>query len=210
MNLSDYLNDSRVEFIDVFAELAKNTYEIRHDYNNELGIHVRKEINEMSRGRVKSILREMKSEKIECDDDKVFKTQVEAKIFLILELHGFSNVANEFAITINRQLAEEATQNLIHKEISSGAARKSRSIAASGSRHSQKEEIVGVIRETWLKYPWGSKTRMIKYLIESYRVTEKSLKNWMREEKLSPTTEVMNKNFSLVIPENCKNKGKGY
>lgn len=204
MSFSKYMDAATAEFIDVTSSVLKNFRESWCEYNKVLGLHLKKEINEMPRGRVKAILRMMENEKVEADNDESFENKVLTKVFFALESHGYSNIAKDLGIVVNRQEAKEISQDLIYEKIAENAAHKSRSIAASGGRHHQKDEIIDVIRETWIAYPWGSKTKMIKYIIEEYKVVERTLKNWMKEEGLAPLEDVKNKKFHLIIPEKWK------
>lgn len=204
MNLSKYMDDATAEFIDVTVSVSKRFRESWHEYNKVLGLYLRKEINKMSRGKNKAILRQMENEKILSENDGVFENEVFTKVFFILESHGFSNVAKDLGTVLNRQMTKEISQDLIYEKIAENATRKSRSVAASGGRHPHKEEIIDVIRETWITFPWGSKNKMVSYVMDDYRVVEKTLRTWMKDEGLAPLEEVKNKKFHLVVPEKWK------
>jgi uncharacterized protein (DUF1697 family) len=204
MNFSKYMDVATAEFIDVTVSVLKKFRESWYEYNKVLGLYLKKEISKMSRGRVKAILRQMENEKIHDESDEVFENEVFTKVFFILESHGFNNVAKDLGTVLNRQMAEKLSQDLIYEKISENAARKSRSVAASGSRHSQKEEIIDVIRETWIAFPWGSRNKMVTYVIEHYRVVNKTVRTWMKEEGLAPLEDVKTKKFHLIIPEKWK------
>lgn len=204
MNFSKYIDTETADFIHLSASVLKDLREKQHEYNKAFGLNLRKEINEMSRGRVKAILRTMESEKIQADDDYSFENQVLAKVFFVLESHGFRNIASDFGTFVNTKVTKELSQDLIYEKIAENAARISRSVAASGPRHPQRDEIIDVMRATWRKYPWASKNKMILRVTESYRVAVKTLKTWMSEEGLKPLEKVKNKKFLLFIPDRWK------
>ncbi|ELE9730124.1 hypothetical protein RM407_003816 [Enterobacter kobei] len=204
MSFSKYINSETADFINMASSVLKVLREERHEYNKAFGINLRKEINEMPRGRIKATLRAMESEKVEADDDYSFECAVLAKVFFVLEAHGFKNIAKDLGTCVNTNTSKELSQDLIFEKIAENAARKSRSVAASAPRHPQKDEILDVMRATWRTYPWASKNKMILRVTESYRVAEKTLKNWMSEEGLKPLEKVKNKKFHLVIPDRWK------
>lgn len=205
MSLSEYLDDDRKEFVEITMSLINIMSDRVFNYNNEIGDHLKKTINTNSRGTVKSILHRMRMDKHPRDDED-FENQSFCKLFFILEAHGYSSLAEDIALSMNRRFVKDECHDVMYKEIFDGAAYMNRKTAASGSRHQQKEEIVDVIRETWIAFPWGSRTKMISYVIENYRVVEKTLKQWMKEEGLAPLSEVQNKKYHLVIPEKWKKK----
>ncbi|EAW1595195.1 hypothetical protein AC331_19595 [Salmonella enterica subsp. enterica] len=208
MSFSQYLDDDRKEFIDITMSIISNVADNIFSYDKEIGSFYKNIINTSSRGAVKSILQKMQKDKQPRDNEN-FENETLCKLFFILEAHGYSSLADDLAFAMNRRFVKERAQDVIYKEIAAGAAYMDRKKAASGSRHNQKEEIIDVIRETWKTYPWGSKNRMIQKLSERYRVVEKTLKNWMKEEKLAPLEVVISKNYPLVIPLKWQKKEVG-
>lgn len=59
---------------------------------------------------------------------------------------------------------------------------------ASQKTHRLKKEIISVIKSTWEMYPSLSKGRMIEIIKEHYSggVSEKTLKTWIKDNKLAP------------------------
>ncbi|WP_310607774.1 hypothetical protein [Buttiauxella brennerae] len=133
-----------------------------------------------------------------------YQQNVLFKAVCILELLGYEQSALELADVTRRLELNDGLFNMMTEQVIDGAIKKHRSDSASVPRHLEKEEIIDVVRATWIMYPWGSKTRMISYILEAYRVTDKTLKGWMRDEGLTPLADFKNENFSLVIPEKWK------
>lgn len=204
MNFARYMDDSNADFVAISMSLLKRVREGLYGYEKMMGTELRKELNGMSRGRIKSILRDMESKKIESENEELFENEVLCKVFFILESYGFKNVAKDLGVVVNAKTSKDLSQGLIYQKIAEGASHKSRSVAASGSRHPEKEKIIDVIRETWKTFPWGSKNKMISYVMGDYRVVERTLKNWMKEEGLAPLEEVKKDKYHLIIPEKWK------
>lgn len=122
----------------------------------------------------------------------------------VLAVLGYTDLARDLGVFSEKISRAITLSDIYLNEIIDGAVKKNRSDAASGGRHNQKDEIMDVIYATWKVYPWGSKTRMIKYILSSYRVVEKTLKDWIKNAGYGPTQPVQNKNFSLVIPSKWK------
>ena len=47
---------------------------------------------------------------------------------------------------------------------------------------------------------------MIAYILDDYNVTDKTLKSWIKKEKLTPLAKVIGKKYKLVIPEKWKKR----
>lgn len=199
MSFYQYLDDDRKEFVDLTMSLVSNVADKTFSYDKEIGNYYKNIINTSSRGAVKSILQKMQKGK-QSRGNNDFENETLCKLFFVLEAHGYSSLADDLAFALNRRFVKERAQDVIYKEIAAGAAYMDRKKAASGSRHQQKDEIIDVIRETWKAYPWGSKNRMIQNILSRYRVVEKTLKLWMKEEGLAPIEAVMNRNYPLEIP----------
>ncbi|MDR2227521.1 MAG: hypothetical protein LBE52_16175 [Providencia sp.] len=58
--------------------------------------------------------------------------------------------------------------------------------AGKKNEHKNKQEIVNIMEKTWIKYPSMSQTTMITKIREHYKVSEKSLLTWIRENELLP------------------------
>lgn len=75
---------------------------------------------------------------------------------------------------------------------------------ASKKTHRLKKEIISVIKSTWEVYPSLSKGRMVEIIKEHYSggVSEKTIKTWIRDDKLAPEQpkKYYSGAVSLVLP----------
>ncbi|EIX3731617.1 hypothetical protein MKB79_004339, partial [Salmonella enterica] len=207
MSLEKYLDSGRLNFVDVFMRTARNFGDLQFNYKRDLGNELKKDINRISRGHLKSILQKMRKDK-PSKDDADFEEQTLAKVFFILEAHDFTTLAEDMALVIERRNIKERCQKIIYKEIAEGSAFKQRSIAASGPRHRLYDEIVAIMKSTWKHNPALSKRKMISKLLIRYedKVDEKTLRDWITKGKLAPPRPRQNKNSDLVIPPEYASK----
>ncbi|THD43672.1 hypothetical protein ERD95_20060 [Enterobacteriaceae bacterium ML5] len=196
--MSDKLGDVPVPLVvlDVLSQLvAKKMPEMNREHL--IGISEEEKIH-----RAKYINESVPLAKEEYDAEYVENALLKA--MCILDLLGYKDTAREVNIARRTVRLTRTHRNLVINHVTQDAIKKHRSISASGSRHIQKDEIIDVIKETWSVFPWGSRTRMIKYILAKYRVVEKTLKVWMKEEGLAPRQQVENKRYNLVFPEKWK------
>ncbi len=203
MVLEKYLNTERLQFIKAVDKFARNITDLSFHYNNVLGNEIKSFINDCSRGEIRTIKNEIKKETLSSNDNS-FDEKTLFKLFFILESHGYSNLAKDFALVYERMNVKERMQELVYKEVSDYAAFKKRSEAASGPRHHLYDEIVAIMKATWKKEPALSRTKMIAKLSRRYegRISEETIKCWIKSEKLAPPPppDKKYKNTELVIP----------
>lgn len=207
MSLEKYLDSERLSFVNIFMKFARNFGDLQFNYNRDFGNELKKDINQTSRGSLRFILQKMRKDK-PSKDDAEFEDKTLAKVFLVLESHDFSSLAEDMALVIERRNIRERSQDIIYKEIAEGSAFKQRSIAASGPRHRLYDEIVAIMKSTWRHNPALSKRKMISKLLIRYedKVDEKTLKDWITKGKLAPPRPIKNKNSDLVIPPEYASK----
>lgn len=161
-----------------------------------------KDINKINHKEFERIMHQ--SGKLSPDQKMDYEIYVLSKCVSLLELAGFSESAQQLAkVSIPIEMAKKLGGTILEEIVDDGI-KYQRSVAASGSRHPKKQEIIDVIRETWITFPWGSRNKMVSYVTDNYRVVEKTLKTWMKEEGLEPLEDVKNKKFYLIIPEKWK------
>ncbi|NUH55210.1 hypothetical protein HUK76_16200 [Citrobacter portucalensis] len=203
MSLEKYLDNDRLQFINAFYKFARNLTDVTFCYNDVFGDDAKAFIGGFSRGEIKSMQNGIRKESLSKDDDD-FETKTMAKLFFVLESHGYFNLAKDFALVYERMKVKERAQEIVYKEIADCAAFKKRSEAASGPRHHLHDEIVAIMKATWKKEPAFSKTKMIAKLSRRYegRVDDKTIKDWIKKEKLAPPPphDRKYKNTELVIP----------
>ncbi|MCS0536123.1 hypothetical protein [Citrobacter portucalensis] len=93
----------------------------------------------------------------------------------------------------------DALASISNREIIS----KSQSERAKKPRNAYYQEIMEVIRLTWLTYPCASKTGIIEELMVQYhkKVTRGSLDNWIESSGLRPPRPKKYTSFELVYPQ---------
>ncbi|ECF5917775.1 hypothetical protein FNH55_11450, partial [Salmonella enterica subsp. salamae] len=59
---------------------------------------------------------------------------------------------------------------------------------SSKTRHKHYDEIIQIIKNTWEKYPSGSKKEMVRQIVEHFKgeVNESTLLRWIKKENLTP------------------------
>lgn len=128
------------------------------------------------------------------------------KIVNVLAVLGYTELANELGVYTNKIYHSRNVYNAMLNELIDGAIKKSRSDAASGYRHYLSDEVLAIMKATWKKNPALSKKKMINKLLIRYtvngvtKIDDKTLKDWIKKEKLLPPRPKKYMNSDLVIP----------
>jgi len=124
------------------------------------------------------------------------------RVIEVLSVLGQTELATKVSAIAEKLAKQSVIANPFINEIIDGAIKKNRSDAASGHRHHLHDEIVAIMKATWVKNPALSKTKMVAKLLVRYedKVDEGTLKSWIKKEKLAPLTPKNYKNSALVIP----------
>ncbi|BBN75814.1 hypothetical protein YK25_002075 [Salmonella enterica subsp. enterica] len=198
MSLPEILTDDSLQMLRLCKSLTDKLHAYHFNYRDELGDFLKGIGNNTSRGERKYLIKNLEKNINPHDEAENYEQWALAKALAVLELTGFPNTAKELATAMNRRFQMDDSREFYIKQIAEGAVKKSRSVAASGHRHGQRSEIISVMKNTWKAYPYGSKTRMIGYITSAYRVDDKTLKKWIKEDGIGPTRPVENRNFQLV------------
>ncbi|EAW1172739.1 hypothetical protein S922_14125 [Salmonella enterica subsp. enterica] len=72
---------------------------------------------------------------------------------------------------------------------------------SSKTRHKHYDEIIQIIKNTWKKYPSGSKKEMVRQIIEHFKgeVNESTLLRWIKKENLTPPRPSRYTTLTLVL-----------
>ncbi|EIQ0071662.1 hypothetical protein LUG81_004626, partial [Salmonella enterica] len=92
----------------------------------------------------------------------------------------------------------EADPEFILQELQSDLMRE----ISSKTRHKHYDEIIQIIKNTWKKYPSGSKKEMVRQIVEHFKgeVNESTLLRWIKKENLTPPRPVRYTSLKLVFP----------
>lgn len=123
----------------------------------------------------------------------------------LMKLVGLDNASNELLrLGLLNDVKKDTLLSTVyysHKKFKSFEGAKN----ASQKTHRLKKEVISVIKSTWEMYPSLSKGRMIEIIKEHYSggVSEKTLKTWIKDNKLSPAQpkKYYSGAVSLVFPD---------
>ncbi|MEQ5221410.1 MULTISPECIES: hypothetical protein [Providencia] len=105
---------------------------------------------------------------------------------MLLKKSGCDYVANEVLQLFHRITTEKFLSGYDKKLYKKLIISEDRRNAGKKNEHKSKQEIINVMEKTWAKYPSMSQTTMIKKIRERYKVSEKSLLTWIKENGLLP------------------------
>lgn len=123
----------------------------------------------------------------------------------VLEVLGFERLA----LQMRKKYGELFIENLLSSLRKQGDAEKTisedRSRAKKGKRNIHYSEVMKIANDTWLKFPNASRAglsaQIFAYLDKKYNgfVSVDTIKRWLKESGMEPTSGDKNKHFTLVI-----------
>lgn len=212
--ISDNVDINTRDFLDKYQRLSVHImnnfrYDLDKLFDNSSAELREKTARDLDRRTWEESINDYREQGLLDDNETLdFEIDVLTRAVFILQLMGFTTTARQVAVVNYRLDNINHTAGEVLKKTLNGAIKENRSKAASTPRHPQRTEILDVIKATWEINPTGSKTRMIQYILEKYKVDEKTLKTWMKDENLKPLLPVANKPYALVIPEQWRKEGE--
>lgn len=105
---------------------------------------------------------------------------------MMLKKANCDYIANEIYQLYHRMNTEKMLSGYDKKLYKRLIISEDRRNAGKKNEHKNKQEIINVMEKTWIKHQSMSQTTMIKKIREHYKVSEKSLLTWIKENELLP------------------------